>query len=168
VLGGQKYTHPAVGYNSRLDELQAAVLRVKLPHLDSWNRFRQKHARQYRSRLRDAGVWLPGPSRDGSHVYCLFTIRCAARDELRRHLRERGIGTEIYYPLPLHLQEAYRDLGYREGELPVSEMLCRQTLSIPVYPELTREQVDRVADAVVEFVRGRARVGTEEAVGQEL
>ncbi len=168
VIGGQKYTHPAVGYNSRLDELQAAVLRVKLPHLDSWNRFRQKHARQYRARLRDSGVGLPSLSRDGSHVYCLFTIRCAARDELRRHLRERAIGTEIYYPLPLHLQEAYRDLGYREGDLPVSETLCRQTLSIPVYPELTREQVDRVADAVVEFVRGRARVGTEEAVGQEL
>jgi len=168
VIGGQKYTHPAVGYNSRLDELQAAVLRMKLPHLDSWNRFRQKHARQYRARLKDSGVGLPGPSRDGSHVYCLFTVRCAERDELRRHLRARAIGTEIYYPLPLHLQEAYRGLGYREGDLPVSEMLSKQTLSIPVYPELTREQVDRVSDAILEFTHGRAAVGAEETVGQEL
>ncbi|MDH4180345.1 MAG: DegT/DnrJ/EryC1/StrS family aminotransferase, partial [Armatimonadota bacterium] len=165
VLGGQKYVHPAVGYNSRLDEFQAAILRVKLPHLDSWNRFRQKHARHYRTRLRDSGVGLPASSRDGSHVYCLFTVRCAQRDELRRHLWECGVGTEIYYPLPLHLQEAYRDLGYREGDLPVSETLCKQALSIPVYPELTVEQVDRVSDAILEFIHSRAEAQTEEAVG---
>ncbi len=166
VLGGPKYVHPAVGYNSRLDEMQAAILRVKLPHLESWNRFRQRHAGQYRELLRDSGVGLPARSRDGSHVYCLFTVRCAQRDSLRHHLRERGIGTEVYYPLPLHLQEAYRDLGHREGDLPVSEMLCKQVISIPVYPELSSEQVDRVAEAILEFVRGPAKVGTEEAIGR--
>lgn len=166
AVGGPKYTHPAVGYNSRLDELQAAVLRTKLPHLESWNRFRQDHARQYCSRLKDAGIGLPALSRDGSHVYCLFTLRCAQRDDLRRYLQEHRIGTEIYYPLPLHLQEAYRDLGYQEGDLPVSEMLSTQVLSIPVYPELTSEQVDRVSDAILESVHGRARIGTEEAVGR--
>ncbi|UCC69030.1 MAG: DegT/DnrJ/EryC1/StrS family aminotransferase [Armatimonadota bacterium] len=165
MVGGQKYVHPAVGYNSRLDELQAAVLRVKLPHLESWNRFRQKHARRYRARLRDSGLGLPARSRDGSHVYCLFTLRCAQRDELRQHLWECGVGTEIYYPLPLHLQEAYRDLGYREGDLPVSETLCKRALSIPVYPELTPEQVDSVADAILEFIHSRAEAKTEEAVG---
>ncbi len=166
VLGGRKYTHPQVGYNSRLDELQAAILRTKLPHLDSWNRFRQKHARQYSSRLKESGVGVPRLSRDGSHVYCLFTLRCSQRDGLRRHLRERGIGTEVYYPLPLHLQGAYRDPGCPEGSLPVSEMLSKQTLSIPVYPELTREQVDRVAEAILEFVHEGSEVGMEEAVGR--
>lgn len=165
VIGGRKYLHPAVGYNSRLDELQAAILRVKLPHLETWNRFRQKHARRYRDRLRDCGIGLPAWSGDGSHVYCLFTLRCAERDELRSHLRACGIGTEVYYPRPLHLQEAYRSLGYREGDLPIAERLCEQVLSIPVYPELTGEQVDRVADAILEFAKGRAKMGTEEPVG---
>ncbi len=94
-----------------------------------------------------------------------FSRYALGREMNSGHLRERGIGTEVYYPLPLHLQEAYRDLGYREGDLPVSERLCEQVLSIPVYPELTVEQVDRVADAILDFVRGRAKVGMEEPVG---
>lgn len=168
VLGGQKYTHPAVGYNSRLDEIQAAILRVKLPHLDSWNRLRQEHAERYRSRLRDSGIVLPEANRNGSHVYCLYTIRCERRDELRKWLRACGVGFELYYPLPLHLQEAYRGLGYQEGDLPWAERLSRECLSIPLYPELTAEQVDRVADVILEFMGGKAKVEAEEAVGHEL
>ncbi len=168
VLGGKKYTHPTVGYNSRLDEIQAAILRVKLPHLESWNRLRAAHAEQYRRRFRDSSLALPTPGRDGSHVYCLYTIRHPQRDALRSHLRASGIATEVYYPLPLHLQEAYRGLGYDEGDLPVSERLSREALSIPVYPELTGEQVDRVADAVLEFVDSHAEKGAEETVGHEL
>jgi dTDP-4-amino-4,6-dideoxygalactose transaminase len=156
VLGGRKYHHPAVGYNSRLDEMQAAILRVKLPHLESWNRLRAQHADHYRRLLRESGLALPARSRDGSHVYCLYTVRCSRRDELRRHLWEQGIGTEIYYPLPLHLQEAYRGLGYREGDLPVAERLAREVLSIPVYPELSDERIERVAEAILEFVGERA------------
>jgi len=152
VLGGRKYHHPTVGYNSRLDEMQAAILRVKLPHLESWNRLRAEHAERYRRLLKSAGIGLPAPSRQGSHVYCLFTVRCVERDALRRHLWERGVGTEIYYPLPLHLQEAYQGLGYREGDLPVSERLAKEVLSIPVYPELTNESIDRVAGAILEFI----------------
>ena len=105
VIGGEKYTHPAVGYNSRLDEMQAAILRVKLPHLDSWNAIRGRHAQRYRRRLKGSGLALPALSRDGSHVYCLYTVRCERRDELRAWLRDHRVGFGTYYPLPLHLQE---------------------------------------------------------------
>jgi dTDP-4-amino-4,6-dideoxygalactose transaminase len=168
VFGGTKYTHPAVGYNSRLDEMQAAILRVKLPHLDSWNRLRQMHAEEYRYKLRNSGLALPEPNRNGSHVYCLYTLRLPQRDVLRRRLRECRIGCEIYYPLPLHLQEAYQGLGYREGDLPNAERLSREALSIPVYPELTAEQVDRIADAVMVFLERNAEIRAEETVGHEL
>lgn len=168
VIGGRKYTHPAVGYNSRLDEMQAAILRVKLPHLDSLNGLRQQHAKQYLMRLKNSGLTLPEPSRNGSHVYCLYTIRCERRDELGAWLRHHRIGFDTYYPLPLHLQEAYRGLGYKEGDLPKAERLSRECLSIPVYPELTGEQVDRVADVIQEFVGNRAAIEEGETVGHEL
>jgi dTDP-4-amino-4,6-dideoxygalactose transaminase len=153
VLGGQKYTHPAVGYNSRLDEIQAAVLRVKLPHLDSWNHLRQHHANEYRMRLKHAQALLPERSVKGSHVYCLFTVRSQQRDGLRQWLREHRIGCEVYYPRPLHLQEAYQRLGYKEGDLPNAERLSRECLSIPIFPELTAAQLDKVAEAILEFER---------------
>lgn len=168
VIGGMKYTHPTVGYNSRLDEMQAAILRVKLPHLDRWNCYRAEHADHYRRRLRDANVLLPAPAEDHGHVYCLFTIRCEQRDELRQFLRERRIGCEVYYPLPLHLQEAYRGLGYREGDLPNAERLSRECLSIPIYPELTAEQVDVVADSILEFAGRRNEIHAEETVSHGL
>jgi dTDP-4-amino-4,6-dideoxygalactose transaminase len=168
VLGGVKYTHPAVGYNSRLDEMQAAILRVKLPHLDSWNRLRQHHAEQYHALLKGSGLGLPERNRKGSHVYCLYTLRCEQRDALRRWLRENRIGCEIYYPLPLHLQEAYRGLGYTEGDLPQAERLSRECLSIPVYPELRTEQLERVVEAIMAFLRGGAGIKAEETVGHEL
>jgi len=161
VLGGRKYYHPTVGFNSRLDEVQGAILRVKLPHLEGWNRLRMQHAERYRWLLRDSGLGLPATSKDGSHVYCLYTVRCPRRDELRSHLLERGIGNEIYYPMPLHLQEAYRGLGYQEGDLPIAEQLAREVLSIPIYPELTDEQIDRVAASILEFVSEQAAVGRE-------
>jgi len=168
VVGGIKYTHPVVGYNSRLDEIQAAILRVKLPHLDSWNRLRQHHAQRYRHGLKETGVSPPAQPRDGSHVYCLYTVRCGQRDGLRQWLREQKIGTEIYYPRPLHLQEAYHGLGYREGDLPHAERLSKECLSIPVYPELTHQQLDRVTDAIRAFLRGGAEMRAEETVGHQL
>jgi dTDP-4-amino-4,6-dideoxygalactose transaminase len=154
VLGGRKYFHPEVGFNSRLDELQAAVLRVKLPHLDAWNEARRRHAERYHDLLLGSGVRLPAPSVEGSHVYCLYTVRSRRRDALRAHLRDRGVGTEIYYPLPLHLQQAYRATGGREGDHPVAEGLAREVLSIPVYPELSEQQVGWVARAIREFAAG--------------
>jgi dTDP-4-amino-4,6-dideoxygalactose transaminase len=168
ALGGMKYTHPVVGYNSRLDEMQAAILRVKLPHLDSWNRLRQRHAEQYRKRLENSGLVLPAPSLSGSHVYCLYTVLCERRDALKQWLREHRIGCENYYPLPLHLQEAYRALGYKEGDLPHSERLARQCLSIPMYPELPVERLQRVADAIMAFVQGDEMITAEETIGRQL
>jgi len=168
VLGGKKYHHPAVGYNSRLDEMQAAILRVKLPHLDSWNHLRAQHAERYRHLLKDADVVLPPVTPKGSHVYCIYTLRHPQRDQLRRHLTDQGIGTEIWYPLPLHLQEAYRGLGYSEGDFPVAERLAREALSIPVYPELTNEKIGTVAKAIQEFAGERAPSRHEEKVAHEL
>ena len=168
VIGGEKYTHSAVGYNSRLDEMQAAILRVKVPHLDSWNALRQQHSQRYRRRLKDSRLALPEPSRNGSHVYCLYTIRCERRDELRAWLRQHRIGFAAYYPLPLHLQEAYRWLGYQEGDLPNAERLSRECLSIPIYPELTADQVDQVSDVIQEFVGNRAAIQEGKTVGHEL
>jgi len=162
VLGGKKYHHPTVGFNSRLDEIQAAILRVKLPHLDDWNRARCSHAESYRTLLRDTGLALPTASHEASHVYCLYTLRCAPRDELRAHLRAQGIGTDTYYPLPLHLQEAYAHLGYKPGDLPVCEQLSREVLSIPIYPDLTPEQIAVVAGAILEFLGGRDRLVIQE------
>jgi len=101
-------------------------------------------------------------------VYCLYTIRCEQRDALKRWLREQRVGSEIYYPLPLHLQEAYRSLGYREGDLPHSEQLSRECLSIPVYPELSAEQLKRVIAAIMSFLRGEEKITAEETVGREL
>jgi dTDP-4-amino-4,6-dideoxygalactose transaminase len=152
ILGGEKYHHPLVGYNSRLDELQAAILRIKLPYLEAWNRKRIDCAQRYQSALAGTGLKLPVTTRDGSHVYCLFTVRTQHRDQLRRHLTAAGIGTAVYYPLPLHLQEAYQSLGAKEGDFPVAERLARGVLSIPVYPELTNDQLDRIVEAIVGFV----------------
>jgi len=162
VLGGRKYFHPAVGFNSRLDELQATILRMKLPRLESWNCLRVRHAEWYRSQLEGSGLGLPASSENGSHVYCLYTLRCAQRDQLRQHLKHRGIGTQVYYPLPLHLQEAYRFLGYQQGDFPVAEQLAREVLSIPVYPELTEEQLEWVAEAVRGFTSRTTNIGEQE------
>jgi dTDP-4-amino-4,6-dideoxygalactose transaminase len=164
VLGGKKYHHPTVGFNSRLDEIQAAILRVKLPHLDAWNRARCSHAETYREHLKDAGLALPAASREGSHVYCLYTIRGPQRDALRAHLRGQGIGTDTYYPLPLHLQEAYAHLGYRPGDLPVCEQLAKEVLSIPIYPDLTPEQIAVVTGAIFEFLGDQHHLITQETV----
>ena len=164
VIGGRKYFHPTVGFNSRLDEVQAAILRVKLPHLDSWNRLRIQHAERYRRLLAGWGLVLPAGSVDRSHVYCLYTVRCAHRDGLYQHLRDNRIGAEIYYPLPLHLQEAYRFLGYQKGDFPVAERLAEEVLSIPIFPELSDEQLDRVGQVVLEFVSRTSGAGAQEKV----
>jgi len=164
VLGGKKYHHPTVGFNSRLDEIQAAILRVKLPHLDSWNRARCSHAQTYGEQLKDTGLMLPSVSRDGSHVYGVYTLRSALRDALRTHLQAQGIGTVTYYPLPLHLQEAYSYLGYKTGDLPVCEQLAQEVLSLPIYPELTPEQLAVVTGAILEFLDERTHLITQETV----
>lgn len=155
----QKYHHDVVGINSRLDELQAAVLRVKLAHLDEWTSARQRKARQYESMFTDAGlceqITPPYVRRDGRHVFHQFVIRVpgGARDALREHLRMHGVGSDIYYPVPLHLQKCFADLGYEKGEFPAAERAAAETLALPIYPELTDAQQDYVVSTIASFFK---------------
>jgi dTDP-4-amino-4,6-dideoxygalactose transaminase len=154
-----KYHHREIGFNSRLDTLQAAVLRVKLPRLDSWSDARALNAARYRELFADAGlleeVGLPFEREGARHIYNQFVVRVrgGGRDALVEHLRREGVGTEVYYPVPLHLQECFRYLGYREGDFPEAERAARETLALPVYPELTEGQQRYVVDAVQSFFR---------------
>ena len=145
----ERYTSDIKGMNSRLDELQAAVLRVKLRHLDAWNAARRERAALYTELLRT--VTPPREMAYGQHVYHLYVIQSPNRQSLIAHLQARGIGTAIQYPHTIHLQPAYANLGYREGSLPVSEKLAREILSLPLYPELSLDDVRAVAQAVNEF-----------------
>jgi dTDP-4-amino-4,6-dideoxygalactose transaminase len=155
-----KYHHKVIGLNSRLDALQAVVLRAKLAHLESWTTARQRKAQQYELMFTDAGLneqVRPPFVRPGArHVFHQFVIRvpAARRDALREHLRAHDIGTDVYYPVPLHLQECFAFLGYREGDFPAAELAAKETLALPVYPELTDQQQDYVVSQIAEFFRG--------------
>jgi dTDP-4-amino-4,6-dideoxygalactose transaminase len=150
--GRQMYQHEMVGTNSRLDALQAAVLRVKLPHLDGWARGRRENACLYHGGLDEvAEVTLPQVMPGNFHVYNQFTVRADRRDDLRAHLSDDGIGSGIYYPVPLHLQDCFADLGGREGMLPETERACREVLSLPIFPELGEDRVHRVIESVRTF-----------------
>jgi dTDP-4-amino-4,6-dideoxygalactose transaminase len=153
-----RYYHPIVGYNARLDEIQAAILRIKLRHLDDWNARRQAIAAQYNGLLAGTDIITPEIPAGGRHVFYCYAIRVPGgrRDALRAHLTERGIGTQIHYPVPIHMQEAAQFLGYRKGDLPVTEKVAGEVLSLPMYPELTDAQIDRVATGVTEFMRKKA------------
>jgi len=147
-----KYYHKVVGGNFRLDALQAAVLRVKLKHLDAWTAVRQRNAERYRQLFTAAGVdvGLPCDAGYGRHIYNQFVIRSRRRDALMAHLKAHGVGCEIYYPAPLHLQECFADLGYKVGDFPASEQAAQETLAIPIYPELSEAQQETVVRAVAE------------------
>jgi len=147
----KKYFHKVIGVNSRLDALQAAILRVKLPYLDGWSDARAAHARRYGELLAGSKVVTPTAKPYARHVYNQYTIRAANRDGLEAHLKSRDIGCAIYYPVPLHRQDCYADLGYQEGSLPRAERASKEVLSIPVYPEMTDEMLRYVAASVREF-----------------
>ena len=146
-----KYYHSMVGTNSRLDALQAAILRVKLRHLDRWSEARARNAALYDQLFEGSRVGRPYKDPRTRHIYNQYVIRAPKRDELRQHLTERGIGTEIYYPVPLHLQKCFAMLGHKPGDLPHSEAAADETLALPIYPELTEEQIRYVAASVREF-----------------
>jgi dTDP-4-amino-4,6-dideoxygalactose transaminase len=158
-----RYYHHFVGLNSRLDTLQAAVLEVKLPHLDRWAGTRERHADRYANALGDLGlgesIVAPSVAADCRSVWNQYTVRVTGgrRDRLQKYLAERKIGSAIYYPVPLHLQKCFSTLGYGEGSLPVTEAACREVLSLPVYPELTAAEQDGVIQAMGDFCQGRAR-----------
>ena len=145
----KRYYHDSKGFNSRLDELQAAILRVKLRHLNRWNEVRRAKARLYDSLL--TGVVCPLEAGYARHVYHLYVVRSRRRNELQRYLAEQGIGTLIHYPVPVHLQEAYRDLGLTLGSLPATEQCAEEILSLPLYPELPDELIVDVAEAINRF-----------------
>lgn len=156
-----KYEHMAIGTNSRLDAIQAAVLSVKLRRLDEWNRMRAHHANRYLRALDGSGLRLPAPAPEGAHNYHLFVIATPMRDALRAFLAERGIESGIHYPTPLHLTPAYQAFGYPgPGTLPVSERMAREMLSLPMFAELTEAQVADVVFAIQEFI---ARMATAQA-----
>ena len=148
--GGQKsrYDHQLVGVNSRLDELQAAVLRVKLGYLDKWNGRRRHIAALYTALLGDSEVETPDEMPYGDHVFHLFVVRCRDRESLQRHLANQGVETAIHYPVPIHLQKAYRSLGLGPGSFPIGEAYSREALSLPLYPELTDTKVRQIAEQI--------------------
>ena len=153
VHGGLKtYYHDEVGYNSRLDALQAAVLLAKLPHLESWSTARRKNAQYYNAAFAGSSD-IRSPYLDPANVsiYNQYTLRVSDRDALQEHLKSKGIGNSVYYPLPLHLQPCFAYLGYSEGAFPESEKASREVISLPVYPELKQSQLDEVIEAVKEF-----------------
>jgi len=148
----EKYKHVMLGFNRRLDSLQAAVLRVKLPHLDTWNKARRNAAQLYNDFLKaDDSVVTPGEGEDRTHVYHLYVIQHADREGLMANLRAQGVSAGLHYPTPVHLQPCYEFLNVPRGSLPVTESLASRVISLPMYPELTREQVQFVCDQVKRF-----------------
>ncbi|HZO21724.1 MAG TPA: DegT/DnrJ/EryC1/StrS family aminotransferase [Steroidobacteraceae bacterium] len=156
VHGGKpKYFHSVIGGNFRMDELQAAILNVKLKHLEGWTAMRQRNAAFYDGAFAAAdlgrAVQTPAAVAGGRHIYNQYVIRVRDRDLLRQHLTANGVGTEIYYPLPLHLQKCFAYLGHRAGDFPVSERAAEETLALPIYPELTETQLQYVVDTIAAF-----------------
>ena len=148
-----RYHHDEVGYNYRLEGIQGAVLGVKLKHLARWTRERQRVAARYAELLADTPLQLPAVTAGNESAWHLYTVRSPRRDELKKHLDANGIGNAVHYPMPLHLQKAYAHLGHQPGDFPVAEKASREVLSLPMFPELTDAQIQRVADVVKEFFR---------------
>ena len=152
----RKYYHEIVGYNYRLEGIQGAVLGVKLRHLDDWNAARREHASAYRRLLADAGVRLLEEMEYGRPIYHIFPVFTPRRDELIEHMKAEGVQTNIHYPIPAHLQPANRDLGYKVGDFPMTERAANETLSLPMFAELTDEQIEAVAKAIRQFEKKTA------------
>ncbi|MCP3908324.1 MAG: DegT/DnrJ/EryC1/StrS family aminotransferase [Oceanicoccus sp.] len=165
----EKYKHLMCGFNRRLDTLQAAVLRVKLGYLDDWNNARRRHAGRYKRLLDSTPLALPLEADYAESVYHLYVVRADNREALMDSLQEQGISTGIHYPIPVHLQPAYQDLGYQSGDFPVSERYAKCILSLPMYPELDRDAIVHVANAIKNFVNGfvvEATISEDVFVGQ--
>lgn len=148
---GGTYSYKYVGYCSRLDEIQAAILRAKLPHLDAWTANRERHAEVYNREFAGLDMELPYVVPGYKHTFYQYTVRSSQRDKLKQFLGDHEIGTGVYYPGPLHVEEAYKYLGYKMGDMPEAELACKEVLSIPVYPEMTEEQLDYVVKTVKSF-----------------
>jgi dTDP-4-amino-4,6-dideoxygalactose transaminase len=150
----RKYHHELKGYNYRMDSIQGAILRVKLAHLDRWNDARRTHAKRYAELLAGSGVEVPEECEGGKHVFHVYAVRVDERAALQKTLNAEGVQTAIHYPVPVHLQQAYSDLDYRVGDFSVSERLAREVLSLPIFPEMTEQQIRTVAGAVRNHAAG--------------
>ena len=148
----QKYYHSIVGYNSRLDTLQAAILDVKLRYLDQWSAKRNEKAKVYDQAFKDLDIVTPKVEKFNNHIYHQYTIAVKNRDGLKEHLTKNQIGWAVYYPLPLHLQECYKSLGHRQGDLPVSERKANEVISLPIFPELTTQEQEFVIESIKSFL----------------
>jgi dTDP-4-amino-4,6-dideoxygalactose transaminase len=149
VYNPLKYYNYLIGYNTRLDAIQAAILRVKLPHIDRWNAKRREIAKIYDEKLKDTDIVTPFISEENETVYHMYIVQSENREAMLSKLKEKGVATGVYYPVPLHLQKVYKDLGYKEGDMPVAEYLSHRTFAIPVYPELTEEQVSYIVGSII-------------------
>ena len=156
----RKYHHEIIGYNFRLEAIQGAVLGVKLKYLDGWNELRRRHAARYHELLRETPLTLPREMEYARHVYHLYVVQADERDALRASLHEAGVQTGIHYPVPVHLQPAYSALGHEAGAFPEAERQARRVLSLPIYPELTEEQMARVAEAIQHAVASTSAAGS--------
>jgi dTDP-4-amino-4,6-dideoxygalactose transaminase len=148
VYNPLKYYNYLIGFNSRLDAIQAAILRVKLPHLDKWNEGRRKIAKIYDEKLKNSNVIIPVVDKENEPIYHQYVLQCEDRETMLTKLKEKGVATGVYYPVPLHLQKVYKDLGYKEGDMPVAEYLSHRTFAIPVYPELTEAEINYIIESI--------------------
>jgi dTDP-4-amino-4,6-dideoxygalactose transaminase len=147
-----RYHHDLIGLNGRLDEIQALVLRTKLPHLEEWNTLRRQHAAQYNTLLNNTLVSIPVEHPENRHIYHLYVVRTPNRDSLQAHLKEQGIFTGIHYPIPCHLQQALAYLGYKPGDFPVTEAAVQQIISLPMFPEITDEDIEAITREVNDYL----------------
>jgi len=146
-----RYFYKVIGGNFRLDGIQGAVLDVKLKYLESWNAKRRRHAGLYDRLFAGSPIKMPKIDENNVSIYHQYTVTAPDRDALQKHLAQKQIGSAVFYPKPLHLQDCFRDLGYRDGDMPVAERLCREVLSLPVYPELRLEQIEHIARTALKF-----------------
>ena len=153
VYNPLKYYNYLIGYNTRLDAIQGAILRVKLPHLDKWNEKRREIAKIYDKKLKDTDLITPVINGENEAVYHMYILQSDDREAILNKLKEKGIATGVYYPVPLHLQKVYKNLGYKEGDMPISEYLSHRTFAIPVYPELTEEQINYIIENIQESIK---------------
>lgn len=149
-----RYVFAIKGYNSRLDEMQAALLRLKLKKLDFWNKQRQNIAEKYLKEIKTQHIILPATQKERNHVYHLFVVRSRKREELQGFLGDHGIGSAIHYPIPVHLQQAYEELGCQKGDFPVAERLSREVLTLPMFPELTTKETGYICTTINNFKKG--------------
>ena len=143
-----KYYNFVPGYNSRLDAIQAALLSVKLPHLEAWNNRRREIAKQYNERIINPAIKKPVIAEGNTHIFYVYTISSEKRDELREYLKENDIASGVYFPVPFHLQKVYENLGYKKGDMPNAEFVGEHTMVLPMFQELTQEEIDKVVEAV--------------------